>query len=53
MLGPDNAVYGLRGRVPDGAAREGLGGRRGRALVALAVSLSSRDRAKFSDSNLY
>ncbi len=42
MLCPDNAVYGLRGGVTYGAAREGLGGRRRGALIALTVTLDGR-----------
>jgi len=39
MLGPDNAVYGLAGRVPDGAAGKGLLVGLRLALVALRHTL--------------
>jgi hypothetical protein len=41
MLGPDDAVYGLAGRIPDGAAGEGLLVGLGLTLVALGHSLHS------------
>jgi hypothetical protein len=41
MLGPDDAVYGLAGRVPNGAAGEGLLVGLGLTLVALGHSLHS------------
>ncbi len=49
VLGPDDAVYGLRGGVPDGAAGEGLLVRLGLALVALGgAALDDRDLAQVS-----
>ena len=39
VLGPHDAVDGLGGRVADGAAGEGLGGRGRGALIALTVPL--------------
>ncbi len=41
MLGPDDAVYGLAGRVPDGAAGEGFLVGLGLTFVALGHSLHS------------
>jgi hypothetical protein len=41
MLGPDDAVYGLAGRVPDGAAGEGLLVGLGLTLIAFSHSLHS------------
>lgn len=42
ILGPDDAVDGLRRRVSDGAAWEGFLSRLGLALVALSQTLQSQ-----------
>ena len=39
MFGPDNAVDGIGGSVPDGASREGLLGWLGLTLVTLELVL--------------
>jgi hypothetical protein len=46
MLGPDDAVYGLAGRVPYGAAGEGLLVGLGLTLVALGHSLHRLNTGK-------
>jgi hypothetical protein len=53
MLGPDDAVYGLAGRVSDGAAGEGLLVGLGLTLVALGHSLHSftTDKVLYSTVN--